>query len=140
MHYKLRLALCLFLCAALLLSVPACAENSLEKYEQLLTGTWKVIWRYIPAVSLSNLSDPMKPVNIFRYPGEFAKAGMTVTSYLTGDDTGAVYLVLTTAGSSHGIVSFDGGYEGRISLSSDGNLLTVEGIGGSVLVYRREEE
>ena len=131
--------LAVLLCCALLFS--ASAENKLAEYDALLKGTWKVAWRYIPnsAMTLNKLSDPLKPVNLFVYPGDLAKAGMTVTTYLTGDDTGAVYLVMTTAGSSHGIVSFDGGYVGQVFLTSDNNLLLLKGVDGSAMVYTRQE-
>ena len=110
-------------------------------YEELLTGTWKAVWRYLPqtAMALNKISDPVKPVNLFVFPGELAKAGMTVTSYLTGDDTGEVWLTLTTAGSSHGIVSFDGGFTGRVSLSSDHNTLLLTGLDGAAILYTRTE-
>lgn len=117
------------------------AENKVEMYEELLTGTWKAVWRYLPqtAMALNKISDPVKPVNLFVFPGELAKAGMTVTSYLTGDDTGEVWLTLTTAGSSHGIVSFDGGFSGRVSLSSDHNTLLLTGLDGAAILYARTE-
>ena len=120
----------------------ALAENKVAEYEELLTGTWKVVWRYLPAdtMTLNKLSDPVKPVNLFVYPGDLAKAGMTVTTYLTGDETGAVYLVMTTAGSSHGIVSFDGGFVGQISFTSDHNLLLVKGLDGGAMVYVRQSD
>jgi len=141
MKRAFSLALCLCLCAALLCA-PALsrAENNVEQMEEWLTGLWKATWRFLPAVTLTNTSDAVKPVNLFRFPGEFAKAGMTVTSSLVGDDTGDVYLVLSTAGSSHGIVSFDGGYVGRVYLSSDHNTMLVAGVDGSAIVYQREEE
>ena len=133
---------CLILALAMMiLSVSAAlAENKVAEYEELLTGTWKVVWRYLPSegMTLNKLSDPVKPVNLFVYPEPLAKAGMTVTPYLTGDETGAVYLVLTTAGSSHGIVSFDGGYVGQISFTSDHNLLLVKGLDGGAMVYVRQ--
>ena len=117
------------------------AENKVEMYEELLTGTWKAVWRYLPqtAMALNKISDPVKPVNLFVFPGELAKAGMTVTSYLTGDDTGEVWLTLTTAGSSHGIVSFDGGFSGRVSLSSDHNTLLLTVLDGAAILYARTE-
>ena len=136
---KRTIAFILCLCAAMLCA-PALADNNVQQYEEWLTGTWKAIWRYIPAVSLTNISDAIKPVNLFRFPGEFAKAGMTVTSSLVGDETGEVYLVLSTAGSSHGIVSFDGGYVGKVFLSSDHNTLLLEGVGGGFMLYQREDE
>ena len=131
--------LAVLLCCALLFS--ASAENKLAEYDALLKGTWKVAWRYIPnsAMTLNKLSDPLKPVNLFVYPGDLAKAGMTVTTYLTGDDTGAVYLVMTTAGSSHGIVSFDGGFYGRVSLSADHNNLLLTGLDGAAVLYTRAD-
>ena len=139
MKKALCLALCLCLCAALL-TAPAMAENNVEQYEEWLTGLWKATWRFLPSVALTNTSDAVKPVNLFRFPGEFAKAGMTVTSSLVGDETGEVYLVLSTAGSSHGIVSFDGGYVGKVFLSADHNTLLVKGVDGSAMVYQREKE
>ena len=119
---KKTVSLILVLILFLLTFAPAVsAENKVEMYEELLTGTWKAVWRYLPqtAMALNKISDPVKPVNLFVFPGELAKAGMTVTSYLTGDDTGEVWLTLTTAGSSHGIVSFDGGFTGRVSNPQD---------------------
>ena len=140
MKKTVSLILALVLC--LLTFAPAVsAENKVEMYEELLTGTWKAVWRYLPqtAMALNKISDPVKPVNLFVFPGELAKAGMTVTSYLTGDDTGEVWLTLTTAGSSHGIVSFDGGFTGRVSLSSDHNTLLLTGLDGAAILYTRTE-
>jgi len=137
-RFCLVLALALCLAAA----VPAAsAENNVAAYEELLTGTWKVVWRYLPqtAMAVNKLSDPVKPVNLFVFPGELAKSGMTVTSYLTGDDTGEVWLTLITAGSSHGIVSFDGGFYGRVSLSSDHNTLLLTGLDGAAVMYTRAD-
>ena len=135
---------CFVLIAALCLTavIPASlAENNIAVYEELLKGTWKVVWRYLPqtAMSVNKLSDPVKPVNLFVFPGELAKSGMTVTSYLTGDDTGEVWLILTTAGSSHGIISFDGGFYGRVSLSSDRNTLLLTGLDGAAVMYTRAD-
>ena len=139
---KKTVSLILVLILCLLTFAPAVsAENKVEMYEELLTGTWKAVWRYLPqtAMALNKISDPVKPVNLFVFPGELAKAGMTVTSYLTGDDTGEVWLTLTTAGSSHGIVSFDGGFTGRVSLSSDHNTLLLTGLDGAAILYTRTE-
>ena len=139
---KKTVSLILVLVLCLLTFAPAVsAENKVEMYEELLTGTWKAVWRYLPqtAMALNKISDPVKPVNLFVFPGELAKAGMTVTSYLTGDDTGEVWLTLTTAGSSHGIVSFDGGFTGRVSLSSDHNTLLLTGLAGAAILYTRTE-
>jgi hypothetical protein len=139
---KKTVSLILVLVLCLLTFAPAVsAENKVEMYEELLTGTWKAVWRYLPqtAMALNKISDPVKPVNLFVFPGELAKAGMTVTSYLTGDDTGEVWLTLTTAGSSHGIVSFDGGFTGRVSLSSDHNTLLLTGLDGAAILYTRTE-
>ena len=141
----LKRSVCILLALAfsLFALLPAAgAENNLALYDQLLTGTWKVVWRYLPqtAMALNKLSDPVKPVNLFVYPGELAKAGMTVTSYLTGDDTGEVWLILTTAGSSHGIVSFDGGFYGRVSFSADHNTLLLTGLDGAAVLYARVED
>ena len=139
---KKTVSLILVLVLCLLTFSPAVsAENKVEMYEELLTGTWKAVWRYLPqtAMALNKISDPVKPVNLFVFPGELAKAGMTVTSYLTGDDTGEVWLTLTTAGSSHGIVSFDGGFTGRVSLSSDHNTLLLTGLDGAAILYTRTE-
>ena len=139
---KKSVCIVLILSVMLLLFSPASAENKVAEYDALLRGTWKVVWRYIPSASmtLNKLSDPLKPVNLFVYPGDLAKAGMTVTTYLTGDDTGAVYLVMTTAGSSHGIISFDGGYVGQVSLTDDHNLLLLKGIDGGCMVYIRDDD
>lgn len=140
MKKSVSLVLVLVLC--LLSFAPAVsAENKVELYEEWLTGTWKAVWRYLPqtAMALNKISDPVKPVNLFVFPGELAKAGMTVTSYLTGDDTGEVWLTLTTAGSSHGIVSFDGGFCGKVSLSSDHNTLLLTGLDGAAILYTRDE-
>ena len=119
-------ALILCLCSA---AAAVSAENSLAMYEEWMTGTWKLVWRYLPqtAMQVNKLSDAVKPVNLFVYPGELAKAGMTVSSCLTGDETGEVWLTLTTAGSSHNIVSFDGCFFGRVYLSSDHNTLLLKG-------------
>ena len=135
---------CFVLIAALCLTavIPASlAENNIAVYEELLKGTWKVVWRYLPSTSmaLNKLSDPVKPVNTFVYPGSLAKSGMTVTSYLTGDENGEVWLVLTTAGSSHGIVSFDGGFFGKVSLSADHNTLFLTGMNGAAIIYTRAD-
>ena len=132
--FLLTLALCL-----VMLAPAATAENNVVLYEELLTGTWKVIWRYLPAsaMNVNKLSDPVKPVNLFVYPGSLAKSGMTVTSCLTGDDTGEVWLTLTTAGSSHNIVSFDGCFFGRVFLSSDHNILLLKSLDGAALLYER---
>lgn len=132
----LVLAFCLF---SLVSAAPA--ESSLAMYEELLTGTWKIVWRYLPqtAMQVNKLSDPVKPVNLFVYPGELAKAGMTVTSCLTGDETGEVWLTLTTAGSSHNIVSFDGCFFGRVYLSSDHNTLLLKGLDGAAVLYERTD-
>lgn len=135
---------CFVLIVALCLTavIPASlAENNIAVYEELLKGTWKVVWRYLPSSSmaLNKLSDPVKPVNTFVYPGSLAKSGMTVTSYLTGDESGEVWLVLTTAGSSHGIVSFDGGFFGKVSLSADHNTLFLTGMNGAAIIYTRAD-
>ena len=132
--------LALVLCLCTVVSA-ASAENNLALYEELLTGTWKLVWRYLPqtAMQVNKLSDPVKPVNLFVYPGELAKAGMTVTSCLTGDETGEVWLTLTTAGSSHNIVSFDGCFFGRVYLSSDHNRLLLKGLDGAAVLYERTD-
>lgn len=132
------LALVLFLCSA---AFAASADSSLAQYEEWMTGTWKLVWRYLPqtAMQVNKLSDPVKPVNLFVYPGELAKAGMTVTSCLTGDETGEVWLTLTTAGSSHNIVSFDGCFFGRVYLSSDCNTLLLKGLDGAAVLYARTD-
>ena len=139
---KKSVSLLLIFMFCLFAFVPAVsAENKVEEYTELLTGTWKVVWRYLPqtAMALNKISDPVKPVNLFVFPGELAKAGMTVTSYLTGDDTGEVWLTLVTAGSSHGIVSFDGGFYGRVSLSADHNNLLLTGLDGAAILYTRAD-
>ena len=130
--------LALVLCLTLAVSA-ASAENNLAQYEEWLTGAWRIVWRYLPqtAMQVNKLSDPVKPVNLFVYPGELAKAGMTVTSCLTGDETGEVWLTLTTAGSSHNIVSFDGCFFGRVYLSADHNTLLLKGLDGAAVLYAR---
>ena len=132
--------LVLVLCLSLAVSA-ASAENNLAQYEEWLTGAWKIVWRYLPqtAMQVNKLSDPVKPVNLFVYPGELAKAGMTVTSCLTGDETGEVWLTLTTAGSSHNIVSFDGCFFGRVYLSADHNTLLLKGLDGAAVLYARTD-
>ena len=132
--------LALVLCLSLAVSA-ASAENNLAQYEEWLTGVWKIVWRYLPqtAMQVNKLSDPVKPVNLFVYPGELAKAGMTVTSCLTGDETGEVWLTLTTAGSSHNIVSFDGCFFGRVYLSADHNTLLLKGLDGAAVLYARTD-
>lgn len=132
--------LALVLCLSLAVSA-ASAENNLAQYEEWLTGAWKIVWRYLPqtAMQVNRLSDPVKPVNLFVYPGELAKAGMTVTSCLTGDETGEVWLTLTTAGSSHNIVSFDGCFFGRVYLSADHNTLLLKGLDGAAVLYARTD-
>ena len=132
------LALVLYLTLAV---SAASAENNLAQYEEWLTGAWKIVWRYLPqtAMQVNRLSDPVKPVNLFVYPGELAKAGMTVSSCLTGDETGEVWLTLTTAGSSHNIVSFDGCFFGRVYLSADHNTLLLKGLDGAAVLYARTD-
>ena len=132
--------LALVLCLSLAVSA-ASAENNLAQYEEWLTGAWRIVWRYLPqtAMQVNRLSDPVKPVNLFVYPGELAKAGMTVTSCLTGDETGEVWLTLTTAGSSHNIVSFDGCFFGRVYLSADHNTLLLKGLDGAAVLYTRTD-
>ena len=132
--------LALVLCLSLAVSA-ASAENNLAQYEEWLTGVWKIVWRYLPqtAMQVNKLSDPVKPVNLFVYPGELAKAGMTVTSCLTGDETGEVWLTLTTAGSSHNIVSFDGCFFGRVYLSADHNTLLLKGLDCAAVLYARTD-
>jgi hypothetical protein len=119
----------------------AMAENKLALYEEAMKGSWKSVWRYIPATAMAlyKTSDELKHVMHFDYPGRTSKAGMTVDTYLTGDETGAVYLVMTTAGDSHGIISFDGGYAGEVSMSADHNTLLVKGFDGSAIIYVRDE-
>ena len=132
--------LALVLCLSLAVSADS-AENNLAQYEERLTGAWKIVWRYLTqtAMQVNRLSDPVKPVNLFVYPGELAKAGMTVTSCLTGDETGEVWLTLTTAGSSHNIVSFDGCFFGRVYLSADHNTLLLKGLDGAAVLYARTD-
>ena len=128
----------LILCLCLAFSA-ASAENSLAQYDEWMTGTWKLVWRYLPqtAMQVNKLSDPVKPVNLFVYPGELAKSGMTVSTVLTGDETGEVWLAMTTAGSSHNIVSFDGCFFGRVYLSADHNTLLLKGLDGAAVLYTR---
>lgn len=130
----------LILCLCLAFSV-ASAENSLAQYDEWMTGTWKLVWRYLPqtAMQVNKLSDPVKPVNLFVYPGELAKSGMTVSTVLTGDETGEVWLAMTTAGSSHNIVSFDGCFFGRVYLSADHNTLLLKGLDGAAVLYQRTD-
>ena len=132
----LILALVFCLCAAV---SAASAENHLDEYEKWMTGTWKLVWRYLPqtAMQVNKLSDPVKPVNNFVYPGKLAKAGMTVECQLVGDETGEVWLLMTTAGSSHNIVSFDGCFFGRVYLSSDHKTLMLKGLDGAAVLYTR---
>ena len=140
MKKAISFILVLVLCSALFLSA-ATAENKLALYEEAMKGTWKSVWRYIPttAITLYTTSDEPRHVMHFVYPGRFSKAGMTVDTYLTGDETGAVYLVMTTIGDTHGIMSFEGGYAGEVSMSSDHNTLLVKGFDGSIIVYTRDE-
>ena len=132
--------LSLILCFCMAVSA-ASAENNIAQYDEWLTGTWKLVWRYLPqtAMQVNKLSDPVKPVNLFVYPGELAKAGMTVSTCLTGDETGEVWLTLTTAGSSHNIVSFDGCFFGRVYLSADHNTLLLKGLDGAAALYARTD-
>ncbi len=140
----MRRSLCflaaLILCLSAAFSV-ASAENSLAQYEKWMTGTWKLVWRYLPqtAMQVNKLSDPVKPVNLFVYPGELAKSGMTVSTVLTGDETGEVWLAMTTAGSSHNIVKFDGCFFGRVYLSADHNTLLLKGLDGAAVLYKRTD-
>ena len=132
--------LSLILCFCMAVSA-ASAENNIAQYDEWLTGTWKLVWRYLPqtAMQVNKLSDPVKPVNLFVYPGELAKAGMTVTTCLTGDETGEVWLTLTTAGSSHNIVSFDGCFFGRVYFTSDHNKLLLKSLDGAAVLYERTD-
>lgn len=140
----MKKTVCFMLALILALSLAvssALAENYLAQYDEWLTGTWKLVWRYLPqtAMQVNKLSDPVKPVNLFVYPGSLAKSGMTVTSGLAGDETGEVWLTLTTAGSSHNIVSFDGCFFGRVYLSADHNMLFLKGLDGAAVLYARDE-
>ena len=140
MKKTISFILVLLLCFMLLLPA-ATAENRLAFYEEAIQGTWKSVWRYIPstAITLYTTSDQPRHVMHFTYPGRFTKAGMTVDTYLTGDETGAVYLVMTTIGDTHGIMSFEGGYAGELTMSSDQNMLLVKGFDGSAIIYVRDE-
>jgi len=140
MKKTISIILLLLMCSLLVLS-PASAENKLALYEEAITGTWKSVWRYIPSTAITTYttSDEPRHVMHFVYPGRFTKAGMTVDTYLTGDETGAVYLVMTTIGDTHGIMSFEGGYAGEVSMSSDQNMLLVKGFDGSAIIYVRDE-
>ena len=132
--------LALIFCLSLAVSVSS-AENNLAQYKEWLTGAWRIAWRYLPqtAMQVNKLSDPVKPVNLFVYPGELAKSGMTVTSCLLGDETGEVWLALTTAGSSHNIVSFDGCFFGRVYMSDDHNMLLLKSLDGAAVLYARTD-
>jgi len=140
MKKTISIILVSLLCFLLLLPA-ATAENNLALYEEAITGKWKSVWRYIPstAVTTYTTSDTPRHVMHFTYPERFTKAGMTVDTYLTGDETGAVYLVMSTIGDTHGIMSFEGGYAGEVSMSSDRNMLLVKGFDGSVIIYVRDE-
>ena len=46
--FLLALMFCLF---ALIPVVSA--ENKVEEYTELLTGTWKVVWRYLPQTAMA---------------------------------------------------------------------------------------
>ena len=132
--FLLALSLCLAFSAA-------SADNSLAQYEEWMTGIWKLVWRYLPqsAMQVNKLSDPVKPVNLFVYPGELAKSGMTVSTVLTGDETGEVWLAMTTAGSSHNVVKFDGCFFGRVYLSADHNTLLLKSLDGAAVLYQRTD-
>ena len=64
---------CFVLIAALCLTavIPASlAENNIAVYEELLKGTWNVVWRYLPSSSmaLKKLSDPTPSCTPVRWP------------------------------------------------------------------------
>lgn len=138
----MRRLVCFLLTLSLCLAISTVsAENSLAQYEEWMTGIWKLVWRYLPqsAMQVNKLSDAVKPVNLFKYPGELAKSGMTVSTALTGDETGEVWLTMTTSGSSHGIVSFAGCFFGRVYLSADHNTLLLKSLDGAAVLYQRTD-
>ena len=138
MKKAICLTLVLVLCSLFLVS--AVAENNLAYYEEAMKGAWKAAWRYIPHSAVETYTTSSKPQHVvhFVYPGRLNKAGMTVDSYLAGDETGKVYLLLTTTGDTHGIMSFAGGFAGEVSMTADQNMLFVKGVDGSAIIYVRD--
>ena len=93
---KRSFILILALVFCLLAVVPAAsAENNVAKYEQLLTGTWKLVWRYLPqtAMQLNKLSDQVKPVNLFVFPGEQSRPPPTHFTLWASSKSSVSFLV-----------------------------------------------
>ncbi len=128
--------LALILCALVL--CPAMAESALEKYAKMIEGDWKLFWRYLPLDKSSFLSDKCKPANYWSYPGIRNRSGETVETHLMADESGEVYLVHITSGDTHKIMSFEGGWAGRLFMTDDADLLLVIGVDGTTCIFERD--
>lgn len=132
--------LALILCAAVLCPALAetTAEKTLEKYAKMIEGDWKLLWRYLPLDKSSFMSDKCKPANYWSYPGIRNRSGETVETHLMADESGEVYLVHITSGDTHKIMSFEGGWAGRLFMTDDADLLLVIGVDGTTCIFERD--
>ena len=134
--------LALVLCALVL--CPALAEEegvkeaALAKWEKILEGDWKSVWRYLPLDKSSFLSDKCKAANYFSYPGIRNRSGETIETYLMSDETGDVYMLHITSGDTHKIMSFEGGWAAKLYTTGDGEKVLAVGVDGTVVLYERD--
>lgn len=128
--------LALVLCALAL--SPALAETALEKFEKIVEGDWKLLWRYLPQDKSSFLSDKCKPAHYWSYPGIRNHSGETVETHLMADETGEVYLIHITSGDTHNIMSFEGGWAGRLYATGNADLLLAIGVDGTTCIFERD--
>ena len=136
----LLLALCaLMICPALAeTDVKTSAQETVEKYEKLIEGDWKLRWRYMPMDNSSNISDKCKAANYWSYPDIRNRSGETIETYLMADEKGDVYLIHLTSGDTHKIMSFEGGWAARMYINDEANLILCIGVDGVTCLFERE--
>ena len=125
--------ICILLILSLLLPVYALCEDSVGEYEILLRGKWKRIG--YDNVPQDNIGQCAVQIKTFSYPGTDATDTVDqpteVTSIVTGDNTGEVYLFLA-GGRYNGITV------GRMYFSGNGNFLLLICPDGSLFFFVRQ--
>ena len=137
----LLLVLCaLVICPAVAeTEVKTNAQETVEKYEKIIEGDWKLRWRYLPVDNASFMSDKCKAANYWSYPDIRNRSGETIETWLMADEKGDVYLIHLTSGDTHKIMSFDGGWAAKMMVSNDGNLVLAIGVDGVTCLFEREQ-
>ncbi len=129
-----RKLLCLILSFLIIIPLFSNGENAVAKYDELLRGQWNSAGYS----SVPQKSNHCTNLNYFIYPGQNGateKYGkVTTNSILFGDDTGAVYLYLSSTD------AYDTYREtvGRVYLSQYETVLLLICEDGSTFFYTKE--